>query len=262
MKNPKLLIIINLIAFTAMLVMNTLANSLPLNGHTPGQLSDMYPNLFVPAGITFAIWGVIYSWLVVFIGMQVYALFNKAVSEQVFPWVLRVGNYFAISSLLNIAWLFAWHWQFMGLSVCVMICLLLTLLRMTIWIGVGKSKFNSQEKWLVHAPFSVYLGWISIATIANVTAYLVSTKWQGWGFSEFQWTTTMIVIGTLIALLVVRSRNNIFYGVAVIWALIGISIKREAIADPVSLAIVPVTTACIMLLVVTIGLRLNKWLSY
>lgn len=262
MKNPKLLIIINLIAFIAVLVMNTLANSLPLNGHTPGQLSDMYPNLFVPAGVTFAIWGVIYSWLVVFIGMQVYALFNKAISEQVFPWVLRVGNYFAISSVLNIAWLFAWHWQLMGLSVCVMICLFLTLLRMTIWVGVGKSKVNSQEKWLVHAPFSVYLGWISIATIANVTAYLVSIKWQGWGISEFQWTTTMIVIGTLIALFVIRSRNNIFYGAAVIWALIGISIKREAIADPISLAIVPVTTVCMMLLVVTIGLRLNKWLSY
>lgn len=209
MKNPKLLIIINLVAFIAVLVMNTLANSLPLNGHTPGQLSDMYPNLFVPAGVTFAIWGIIYSWLLVFVSMQVVALFSTSASEKVFPWVLRVGNYFAISSFLNIAWLFAWHWRLMGLSVFVMLCLLVTLLRMSIWIGVGKSKYNKQEKWLVHAPFSVYLGWISIATIANITAFLVSINWQGWGISAFNWTTTMIVIGTLIALFVIRCCCNL-----------------------------------------------------
>lgn len=262
MKNPNLLIIINLIAFIAVLVMNTLANSLPLNGHTPGQLSDMYPNLFVPAGITFSIWGVIYTWLLVFMGIQVVALFSKKLSEKVFPWVLRLGNYFVQSSLLNIAWLFAWHWQLMGLSVLIMFCLLATLLHTSIAVGIGNAKYNTQEKWLVHAPFGIYLGWISIATIANITAFLVSIKWQAWGISEFHWTTTMIIIGTVIALFVVVVRNNIFYGMAVIWALIGIGIKRESIADPISMAIIPYTEVCIIVLVIGIVFRLKKWLSY
>ncbi len=262
MKNPKLLILLNIIAFVVVLVVNTLANSLPLNGHTPGQLSDMYPNLFVPAGVTFSIWGVIYTWLLVFILVQVVALFSKAVSQKVFPWVERLGNYFVLSSLLNIAWLFAWHWQLMGLSVLIMLCLLATLLHQSIAIGIGNAKYNTQEKWLVHAPFGIYLGWISIATIANITALLVSIKWQAWGISEFHWTITMIIIGTAIALFVVVVRNNIFYGMAVIWALIGIGIKRGSIADPVSMAVIPYLKGCIIVLVLCIFYRLKQWLSY
>ena len=114
----------NVLAFLATLTVNYLSNSLPLNGKTPGELSDQYPNLFVPDGATFSIWGIIYTWLLVWIIWQVVALFSARAAAQVLPSVQKIGWLFVATCAANILWLFSWHWGLLGVSVVVMVNLL------------------------------------------------------------------------------------------------------------------------------------------
>ena len=260
--SPKTLIFANLVAFIATLTINSLSNSLPLNGKTPAQLSDQYPNLFVPAGVTFAIWGVIYMWLLVFIVWQISALFSPKRMEKVAPVIERLGWSFVATCALNMAWLFAWHWEFVLLSVLVMLSLLAALIRLNSKVGAGISKINSQEKWLVHAPFGIYMGWISVATIANITALLVKIQWTGWGLSEGNWAFIMVFAGFLITCAVQTYKNNVFYGLAVMWALYGISLKRGTEISDVSQQIEHTAFYAMIGLAVLVVWRFRTWVKY
>lgn len=257
-------LLLNLFSFAAVLVVNYLSNALPLNGKTPGQLSDEYPNLFVPAGLTFSIWGVIYTWLLVWAGVQAVALFNGKLRDRLTPGLEKTGPWFALSCLLNIAWLFAWHWEQLALSVAVMIALLITLIQLNRRAGVGLSKSNAMEKWLAHAPFGLYQGWISIALIANVTALLVAQGWDagGLGLSALNWTVLLIFIGALLADQVIRRTNNVFHGLAVAWAFFGIYLKRSAIEGPESLAVSRAALFALALVLLWVVLRWRRWNAY
>ncbi|HEX2976710.1 MAG TPA: tryptophan-rich sensory protein [Bacteroidales bacterium] len=204
---------INLLLFAGMIVMNYLANSLPLNGKTTGQLSDMYPNLFVPAGITFSIWGVIYMLLLA------YCILQFTGSNQVA--VTSIGLLFAGTCILNGLWIVAWHYQKLPLSLVIMLCLLVLL----IMINIRISNLNYG---LIKAAFGVYLGWICIATIANVTTLLVNYNWNRFGIPDEIWTIIMIGAGTLIVALSIFNLRNPYLGLAVLWAFAGIIIKRQA----------------------------------
>ncbi len=260
--NTIILVISNLVAFIGTLVVNTLSNSLPLNGKTPGQLSDLYPNLFVPAGLTFSIWGIIYTWLLVFIIWQTTALFNAKQLEKVAPIIDKLAWLFVVTCVLNIAWLFAWHWQFLLTSVLVMLTLLLSLIRLNMQVGAGFSKINATEKWLIHAPFGIYLGWISVATIANITATLIGNQWNGWGLSEGNWGIIMVSVGFLIAIAMVILKNNVFHGMAVVWALYGIMLKRGTEISEVSQQIEHTALYTLMGLTVVVIWRFRAWLKY
>ena len=215
-----LLKIINVIAFALMVFMNYLANALPLNGKTTGQLSAQYPNLFVPAGITFSIWGVIYTMLLIYSILQF--------SSQQKGIVNAIGWAFAFSCLINIMWIFAWHYEKLIMSVLVMIGLLITLIMINKILQGTSAGFSK-------AVFGIYLGWICIATIANITALFVHINWSGWGISPQGWTMIMVAAGTVIALLAILRFNNPFIGLAIIWALAGIVIKRQS--DYMSIAV-------------------------
>jgi hypothetical protein len=204
---------INLFLFAGMIVMNYLANSLPLNGKTTGELSDAYPNLFVPAGITFSIWGVIYILLIAFCVAQ-FTTQHQAVIAQ-------IGWLFGLTCIFNGLWIVAWHYGRLPMSLILMAGLLIALL----WIGVF---IKDLPYGLIKAAFGVYLGWICIATIANVTALLVNYGWGGFGISEQTWTIIMILIGTLLVALAIWRLDNPYIGLAVVWAFIGIMIKRSA----------------------------------
>ena len=193
--------------------MNYLANALPLNGKTTGQVSDNLSNLFAPAGLTFAIWGVIYLLLAIFCVLQ----FTPYARNT----AINLGWVFALSCIFNAAWLLAWHYERLPLSVLIMICLLMCLVFINMQI-------KGQPNGLVKAAFGVYLGWICIATIANVTAMLVGLDWNGLGISPVVWTIIMIAAGTLIVSFTLLRLNNPYIGVAVVWAFIGIVIKRQA----------------------------------
>lgn len=204
---------LNLLLFAGMIVMNYLANALPLNGKTTGQLSDMYPNLFVPAGITFSIWGVIYMLLLGYCILQFTGSNQVAVSS--------ISILFAGTCILNGLWIVAWHYQKLPLSLLIMLGLLVLL----IMINIRISNLNHG---LIKAAFGVYLGWICIATIANVTTLLVNYDWNRFGIPDEIWTVIMIGAGTLIVSLSIYNIRNPYMGLAVIWAFAGIIIKRQA----------------------------------
>ena len=203
---------LNLVFFAVMVVMNYLANALPLNNKTTGELSDSFPNLFVPAGITFSIWGVIYLLLLVYCIIQFKAS-NNAVS-------LNIGWAFGISCMLNALWIVFWHYGKLPLSLIVMIGMLASLIYINVLI-------KDLPFGLIKAAFGIYLGWICIATIANVTTLLVHYNWQGFGLSEETWTVVMISAGVLIAGVSLLSLKNPFIALSVIWAFAGIILKRH-----------------------------------
>jgi hypothetical protein len=255
-------ILINILAFCAVLFVNYLSAALPLNGKTPGQLSDQYPNLFVPAGLTFSIWGIIYLWLLAWVAVQAVALFHEKTYANIAPGIEKIGFWFAITCALNIAWLFAWHWEMIPLSVVVMVALLAVLWRLNSVAGVGFSSSNNWEKWLAHAPFGLYQGWITVALIANVTALLVSLRWGGFGIAEATWAIVMIIIGTLLATTIVRGYNNVFHGLAVAWALFGIYLKRSGdAADMGALPVGTVALAGIALILLWVVVRWRFWVD-
>jgi hypothetical protein len=203
---------LNIILFAAMVTVNYLANALPINNRTTGELSDMYPNLFVPAGLTFSIWGAIYLLLLGYCIIQ----FRQA--DQIA--ITGIGGLFALTCILNAGWIFAWHYTKVPLSVIIMAGLLVSL----ILININISNLNLG---FIKAAFGIYLGWICIATIANITAMLVDTGWNGFGISDEIWTIIMIAAGTIIVSLSITSMKNPFIGLSVVWAFAGIIIKRQ-----------------------------------
>lgn len=203
---------LNVVLFVGMIVMNYLANALPLNNKTTGAISDSIPNLFAPAGITFSIWGIIYLLLLAYCIVQFKAQ-NHVISEN-------IGWFFGISCILNALWIVCWHYGKLPVSMVVMLGMLISLIYINIYI-------KDLPFGIIKSSFGIYLGWICIAAIANFTALLVHYDWQGFGLSEETWTIVMIVAGALIAAATIISLKNPFVGLSVIWAFAGIILKRH-----------------------------------
>ena len=219
-KNMIFLQAANLTAFLITVVVNALSNILPLNGKTTGEMSDLYPNLFTPAGYVFSIWSIIYMLLLVFAVYQVLPR-NR---EKTF--LRKISVFFVSSSILNIVWIFLWHYEQIVLSLVLMFALLVTLIAIYLRLQIGQSNVPLTEKLCVHLPFSVYLGWITVAPIANVAAALIATNWDGWGISEVTWTILVIIIALIITLTVISTRKDVAFSLVIIWALSGIIVKQ------------------------------------
>lgn len=260
--NTRILIVANFLAFAGVLAVNFLANSLPLNGKNTGEISAQYPNLFTPAGLTFSIWGIIYIWLAVFVGFQIAALFKKTLFDRVGPIVDKTGWLFLITCLFNVSWLFAWHWNQLLLSVLIMLGFLGTLLQLNKSIGVGHFKVNRLEKLLSHWPFGIYQGWITVATIANITALLVASGWKGGSLGEAAWAIVMILIGMGLALWAIFKQNNLGHGLAVAWAIYGIYVQRNIANDPSSEWVGLVGIGSVVFLVIFTVSRWQNWKAY
>lgn len=221
-KTSILLRVAIVVTYAIMITANALANILPLNGQTTGELSDKYGNLFAPAGFTFSIWGLIYLLLLFHVVYQL-GLFQKNKNPQLLS---QVGVLFCISSLLNASWIFLWHYEYLLLSVIVMLLLLLTLIKIN--IITFNASLTRREAFLIKLPFSVYFGWITIATIANITAFLVSINWDGFGISEVTWTIILLFVGASIGILTTIRRQDIAYALVLIWAYYGIYSKHTS----------------------------------
>jgi hypothetical protein len=228
--------ILNLVGFLGTVIVNGLANALPLNNKTTGELSDQYPNLFVPSGLTFSIWGLIYILLAIFVIYGLVLALRKDTQKSSF--IENIGILFFISCLANIGWIFAWHYEILPLSLVLMLIILGSLVTIYIRLHIGKSNATLIEKYLVHLPFSVYLGWITIATIANFTALLVDVNWNTFGLGEQFWAVAVLIVGIAIASSMLFTRKDIFYCLVVDWALLGILLKRLADSTPVQSVIV------------------------
>ena len=243
------LAVANLIAFVVVVVVNALATTIPLGGMTTGQLSDLYPNLFVPAGLTFSIWGIIYILLGIY---TVYGLvLSSRKSEPSNSIIEKVGILFIITCVANAGWIFAWQYRVLPLSLICMVVLLVALILIYNRLNVGRSSAGAAEKYLVHLPMSIYLGWISIATIANVTAVLVYYKWNRFGIEEQAWAMVMIAVGILLGVLLMFSRKDIFYALVVDWAVLGILLKRMAVDRGATQGVI--VTSIVGLCILTLG---------
>lgn len=232
----------NVVAFLGTIVVNSLANILPLNGITTGELSDYYANLFTPAGYVFSIWGVIYLLLAVFTYYQYKA--DDSLHE-------KIDILFIISCIFNSVWIFLWHYQYVFLSLFAMFGILGSLILIYVRLGIGVSDASSDEKNMVHLPFSVYLGWITVAPIANVAALLVGIGWNGFNQAAINMTVGMIVIAMALTLINTYTRGDVAYAAVIVWALGGILQKQ------MSTPMIPQTAAISMILIV-IGILAKK----
>ena len=225
MFNRKLILNLSiLLAYTGMIAANYLANAWPINGLTTGAVSAAYPNLFAPAGATFSIWGLIYLLL----GIFVLAHLGKASRLGPEEVLRQISWLFVLTCLLNAAWIFAWHYRLILLSVGLMLALLLSLIRInTALRRPAAGGAPPPTSWLVRLPFSIYFGWITVATIANITVLLVSVGWNRCGLSEVVWTVVIILVGAAIGMATMWRNRDIAYGLTIVWAYGGIILKHS-----------------------------------
>jgi hypothetical protein len=213
---------INIVAFVSTVIVNGLAGSTTIiGGVNTARISDLNPTLITPAGYVFAIWGIIYVLL------GAYIVFQALPSQQGKEFQKRIGWLFALSSVANIVWLFLWQFEYLALSVILMFLLLAALALIYVRLRKGRSDVTMREKLAVHLPFSVYFGWITIASIANVAATLVSVNWDGFGIGAETWAALVIIVALAITLLLLATRKDVAYALVVIWALVGIAVKQS-----------------------------------
>jgi len=230
--------VLSVLAFTGMVAVNGLASALPLNGVNTGQLSDELPNLFVPAGITFSIWGLIYLLLAGYVASAVRETFRSAAGVRS-AWTGRDGALFILNAAANTAWILAWHWRLVGTSLVIMLVILGTLLALERAtqrkLGPGgvlesvpgpEAESIRLRRFLLTVPLRVYLGWICVALIANATALLVKTRWDGFGLDPRVWTVAVILAGLVVALGFTVWKRQIAAPLVVVWAYAGIVLKR------------------------------------
>jgi hypothetical protein len=230
-----------------MVTLNALSITLPLGGKTTEELSNLYDNPFTPAGFTFSIWSIIYTLLLIF---SIIPLVNYLRGKEKKNKLVEknIGYLYVISCLLNGLWILAWQYQFIWLSVIIMLGLLVTLIKIHINIRKNTTGLTWSDKYITFPAFSIYLGWISVATIANITAWTVSIGWDGFWISMITWTNIMIVVATLLGTTILLRYRDIFFTLVVIWALYGIMSKRMAVGPLEFASIITTTQVCMAFL--------------
>ncbi|MBA3020033.1 MAG: tryptophan-rich sensory protein [Actinobacteria bacterium] len=250
------------LTYVVMIAVNALANALPINGRTTGAVSDAYQNLFAPAGVTFAIWGVIYLLLGAHVLYQL-GLFRgpaegEAQQTQRVAMLERVGVLFSLSSLANATWILSWHYELIAVSTVLLATMLVLVI--VIMQTLQAADLSTRDAVFVRLPFSVYSGWLTVATIANITVWLVSINWDGFGIAEATWAAVIIAVGAVIGTAFVLRKRDIAYGLVLVWAYLGIWIKHTSGAGfqgayPVVIATTLVGIAAFVVAGVVVALR-------
>lgn len=232
--------IINILAIVLVLAVNYLANALPINGVTSGEVSDRFGVYFTPAGYVFSIWGLIYIGLIVFGIYQLLPRSRRSRNiEDISPW-------FVLSCVLNSAWIIAWHNLYIGVSLGIIVLLLLNLAVIYGKLHQRKQGVPREENVFVKAPFSIYLAWVSVATIANIFIFFDYMNWNDWLFRELIWTGLLIGIGTILALIFVKYYRDLLFAAVFVWAFVGISVQNNS--GTLVLQILPLVAAAIIVI--------------
>ncbi len=213
--------IFNWVGLLVVIAVNGLANALPLNGKTTGEISNNIPTLFTPAGYVFSIWSIIY------LGLLAFAWYQSRAAQTSADFQDRIGVWFFVSCVFNSAWIVAWHYEQFALSLILMLGLLASLLVIYLRLDIGRRAVSAGEKRWVHLPFSIYLGWISVATVANVSVVLYTAGWNGGPLSPEAWTAIMIIVAAALGLAMILTRNEVAYPLVIIWSLVGIAVARS-----------------------------------
>jgi hypothetical protein len=235
--------LISLVGLIATVAVNGLANALPLNGQTTGEVINRDPVYFLPAGWVFSIWGLIYLASGIFV---VYSLLSAGRRN---PRVQRLGPPFLFTCVANCAWLFLWHWERLPLSLVAMGILLLSLIACYAIAHADRDATTLAERFCVRFPFSLYLGWVSVATIANVTLTLDRAGWDGWGLEPQLWAAIMIAAGGVLAALIGIGRSDPVYAAVFVWAFIGIAARQRDATLVAGTALVVAAAAAVVALV-------------
>jgi hypothetical protein len=244
---------VNIVAFIVTVAVNGLAGSTTLlGGVTSADVSDMYPTLVTPAGFTFAIWGVIYTLLALFV---VYQALPKNRSK---PFLGQVGMLFGLSSVCNVCWLFLWHYDLITYSLVLMLALLASLILIYRRLDIGRAAVSFKEMALVHLPFSVYLGWISIATIANVSVALTAVGWDGLGIPDATWAVVIIGVALVLTLAMLATRKDVAFSLVVVWALVGILSRQSDFQNIVLAAEVCIAIILLAIVAAVLVSRLKR----
>jgi hypothetical protein len=214
----------NLLSVILALGVNILAAALPLNNQTTAQISDRFKVYFVPAGYVFAIWGIIY------IGWIAFVVYQFLPAQKASRRLRSLGYLFALTGVFNAAWLFCWQYNHVTLSVIVMLILLGLLIACYLSLDIGHTQVSNAEAWCVNIPISVYLGWISVATLANISDWLYAIHWNGFGIDPQVWAVILLVVASVLGLWMALTRRDSGYLFVLVWAFIGIAIKQSATA--------------------------------
>jgi benzodiazapine receptor len=245
MKKDTLRQIVVVLSVIATIAVNGLANGLPLNGVTTGEVSDRFDVYFVPSGYVFSIWGLIYA------GLIAYAVYQALPAQRENPRLRRIGYLFALSCGANIGWLFLWHYDRIPLTLWPMATLLLLLIGIYETLEIGRSQVSPAETWTVRVVFGTYLGWITVATIANVTTVLYDVGWGGLGVSPQAWAVIMLIAGAIISSGVALTRRDIAYVLVIMWAFTGIAVKH---ANEQAIMLTAWIMACVVAIMLVVGL--------
>ena len=247
----KLLQISNAVALIFTIIINYLSNTGVFNGKTMATISDQYHNYFTPAGYAFSIWGVIYIGLLAFIIYSGRGLFKN--TEDDWP-VLKIGWWFVVSCVANCLWIIAWLYDYIGLSVLIMLVLLFSLIKIILSTRMELDDLPLKKIAFVWWPFCIYSGWISVALIADVAAWLTKVKWNGFGMSEIVWTIIMIVVAGVLNLLIIWKRNMREFALVGVWALVAIAVANWKNAT----VIVWVSVVIAAILFINVSIHANR----
>ncbi len=204
------------------ITVNALANILPINGLETGVISDNFPVLFTPAGYVFSIWGLIYT------GLIAYTIYQALPSQRANPRLRAIGWLYVVSGLANSLWIFLWHYLQFGWSVLVIAVVLVSLALIYARLYPSRWSVSRGELWTTHIPFSVYLGWLTVATVANMAVWLYDLGWSGAPLTPALWTVTMLAVATVLGLFFGLRLRDGAYVLVLVWAFAGIWVKQSA----------------------------------
>ena len=244
----------NILVFALAIAVNAMATSIPLGGQTPPEISARYPSLFTPAGFTFSIWGIIY------LGLFLFVIYQSLPAQRSSEALGKIDSLFKINCLANAAWILAWHYDFLILSVLIMLIILASLVGIYRTFDHNQASKSSGERLLVQLPFRLYTAWISVATIANISTVQNAMGWDNVGTDAVTWTLLKLALaGALGAAMVIRKTDAAFI-LVIAWAAYGIAAK-QADTPAVAGAAEMLFIMAIILALPAVGRRVSGWLA-
>lgn len=258
MEKCRILAIGNAIAFVAANVISYLSNTGIFSGKTIGEVSDKYDALFVPAGFTFAVWGLIYAGLYAFVIYHVVTAFRESSEHELNKEVKSIGWLFVINNIATAAWVVVWIREMLVVSVALMLIQLVTLILINIRLSIYSPEKSLASKLFTQFPLGIYFAWICIATIANISSSLLGLGWEGGQISAQVWTVILVAVAAVLSLFIILSQKNIFFGLVVIWALYGIVSKRQNEGADLYQPIIVTAWICMALIALVVLVQLIR----
>lgn len=237
-----------IIFYLLTILMSYLSQAIPFNGQTNGEVSDKYATLITPADYAFSIWGIIYLLLGVYVIYQgFFADKQTKIFDQIAPWLI-------VAFIATSAWLPFFQYEMIAFSVLIMLVILGALVQVSIMLTRDRS-LSRRKKGLIRVPFGMYLGWISVATLVNISVLAKYGQWYLLGISEANWLLIMITVGFVLAVVVTYATGNLLYSLVFVWAYVAIAVKHynENALLQFSLG------AAIVLLIISLGLLIKQY---